>query len=374
VIEFSVTDLTVPVRTLLDSHDADPTAWTTEQLRGGYGNPVTAGIYRVAGTADEAGEPTNWRMVLKICHDPAKIGLGFLGTDERHWNYWKREPQLYASRFFDHLPDYFRYPKCYSVVTQANGDIWMWLEDLGAAEAEWNERRAEDLAYRLGRFNGVYLGDRPMPSDQVLIYPFARSWIETGMKHLFPYVTDPLAESHFWEHAGVVTLLGAGDDVALRTFLNDLDRHLTALDRLPQTLCHRDVWPTNLMWPEHSRDVLIDWGMTGVGAVGEDLVQPTWWAAKNGLIIDLVHSYLMGLRDAGWSGDETLVRYGWAASFAVRMSVLLIGELHGGFDQLAAAPSGHEAARLITSERLLKAEVMARETRRAANMAMTMAP
>jgi hypothetical protein len=117
---------------------------------------------------------------------------------------------------------------------------------------------------------------------------------------------------------------------------NDAPVLLAALDRLPQTFVHRDAWPGNLLVQNDNqgteRLVAIDWAICGLGAIGEEpagMVGPTLWhllvepadaSAFEGAVLG---AYIAGLRDGGWQGDEQLVRFGCAATLALRFAVLI---------------------------------------------------
>jgi len=111
---------------------------------------------------------------------------------------------------------------------------------------------------------------------------------------------------------------------------------LQALDRLPQTLCHRDAFRRNLFARRGEEGdwetVAIDWAYIGPGAIGEDivpLVQATVGFGEIELgqarLLDHVvfEGYLDGLRDTGWRGDPREVRLGFAAG-TIRYALGLI--------------------------------------------------
>jgi hypothetical protein len=127
---------------------------------------------------------------------------------------------------------------------------------------------------------------------------------------------------------------------------------LDALDRLPQTFCHRDAFAGNLfaLHGVDSREQMgaIDWANTGVGALGEEpaalvggsLVFFEIEASAARSLDELAFTeYLDGLRDAGWHENPQVVRFGYAAALALRYG------LGGALDvQIAADESTHEWA------------------------------
>lgn len=341
------TDLIVPVRRCLRSDTAVPTSWTAEELSGGFGNPVTAGVFRVSGAADDTSGPVSWRMVLKAYQDPRAVGMAHLGSADDHWNYWRRELDLATSPFFDDLPGFFSVPAVYGTEERADGQVWIWTENVHDAGAAWDEARFVDVAYRVGRFSGTYPAGTPLPANRSLCPDFAGSWIRT-LLDVFPYLTDPDDRRWFWEHPTVVRLLGPPTANPLLAFVDDVDRHRAVLGLLPQTLCHRDLWPTNILWPTPQRCVVIDWGMVGPGPVGEDLAQLSYGAYELGIAERLIAAYVAGLRASGWTGPEDVVHYAHEASAAVRNGFLLIGLLHGPVTEPQRITTHPEAAAVIT--------------------------
>ena len=141
-------------------------------------------------------------------------------------------------------------------------------------------------------------------------------------------------------------LLAAGKEPLIRgavtsRIMDDLQRlwqerevFLNALDRLPRTICHRDLVPTNLLTrvttDGHVKSVAVDWAFVGIGPVGEDLpplvlVPPpseTGTIGPEQLDEPLFTEYVQGLMDAGWRGQEQLARLGYIASAALRYGCL----------------------------------------------------
>lgn len=95
------------------------------------------------------------------------------------------------------------------------------------------------------------------------------------------------------------------------------------MELLPRTLCHLDVWPNNLFARTDGTITLVDWSFVGEGALGEDVgnlvpdsVFDLFYPARDlpDLDREVFAGYVSGLREAGWEGDERLVRLGMCAS------------------------------------------------------------
>ncbi|WSA22513.1 phosphotransferase [Streptosporangium subroseum] len=120
----------------------------------------------------------------------------------------------------------------------------------------------------------------------------------------------------------------------LRLHLNQ-ERLLSLMQALPRTICHLDVWPNNVIRRPTGEVVLLDWAFVGDGALGEDvgnLIPDSVFdlLIPHQLLGDLddqvTRAYLEGLDDAGWTGDERLVRLGICAS-AVKYDWLTVRSL-----------------------------------------------
>jgi hypothetical protein len=143
------------------------------------------------------------------------------------------------------------------------------------------------------------------------------------------------------------------------------DLFFDALDRLPQTICHLDVFRRNLFARKtaegDNQTVAVDWAFAGRGAIGEELV-PLIVASLMFYEVGLdqaqaleeivFEGYLEGLRDAGWRGDPRQVRLGYAAgSLRYRcggeigrfLTIMLDESLHEIAQQAFGRPIGEVA-------------------------------
>src|SRR6185503_12213108 len=105
---------------------------------------------------------------------------------------------------------------------------------------------------------------------------------------------------------------------------------------LPQTFCHLDAWRTNLIdAPSVSgeeRTVAIDWSFVGTAPAGQEVAilvggSHIWLDADPSELGSLSKraftAYVDGLHEAGWRGDERVVRFAYAASSALYLAPVL---------------------------------------------------
>jgi len=273
-----------------------------EPLTHNPSNGVTADVWREDGvvhkvlTRRRRDAPAHWTA----------------SEDPRHWNYWRREAEVYTSGLPEQLG--LGAPRLLGTSESPEGDVELWLEHVegrhaaaltiddleAAAEALGRAQGRADLPERewlSRRFLRAYSGTRP--ADPALLYDDA-AW------------EQPLIREHF---AGLRDGL-----VRLHERREDL---LRLAERLPRTVCHLDVWPNNLIRRPSGEIVFLDWAFTGDGALGEDIGNLVPDSVFDLLLphellgeLDerLTAAYLRGLRDAGRRGDEALVRLGIRAS------------------------------------------------------------
>jgi hypothetical protein len=119
----------------------------------------------------------------------------------------------------------------------------------------------------------------------------------------------------------------------LKRLWTERERFLAALARLPQTFCHHDAFRRNLLGrtgPGGDELVALDWADAGHAAVGQELVPLVLGSlsffeavgiAPHDLDAACFANYVIGLRDAGWAGDDRLARLGFTADAALHMTV-----------------------------------------------------
>lgn len=317
--------------------------WNIQLITYDATNPVSGGVYRVAGSGNDAGRSVSWSLILKIVQSPegAEPRPGywpgvFLPTDglDSPPMYWKREPLAYQSGLLDDLPAGPAAPRCFAVLEQSPSIYWLWLEEIADAYAgRWTLARYADTARQLGRFNGAYLAGRPLPDHPWLGYRWMRAWLEQiaqqgGMQRIVSAARQQPAVRPAFPRSMAERLVH---------LWRERELFLAALDRVPQTLCHRDAFPANLFArcsPDGREELLaVDWSFVGIGPVGEEIpslvaIPPPPEMGGVGpaeLQQPVFEGYIQGLREAGWNGDVAVVRLGYAASAALRYSCLTAG-------------------------------------------------
>jgi hypothetical protein len=294
-----------------------PGRWRSDPLY----EPVasaTAGIWRVSGDG--------WSVVLKLVHHSGDGHPNWqAGAAEDHWYYWRREALAYESGLTATFTGGLRGPACHLVCERPDGRIALWLEDAGSGDpgTRWPVASYELAARHLGRAQGAFAVDRPLPGEPWL----AREWLRA-------YLTQRdgdmalLGDGRVWARPLVADTLARTWAGPLRRMRDDQALFLDALDRLPRTVCHFDLHPANL-FALGGETVLIDWAFVGIGALGEDCavlvadavldfhVRPELF---DDLFAVVRRGYLDGLRDVGWTGPQDQVDLGMSATVAARLA------------------------------------------------------
>jgi hypothetical protein len=272
---------------------------------------VTRGVWRVTMSAGHT-------AVVKVLVPPLPASPA--ATDPQSLRYWLREARAYAAGApAPYCAAGVRGPALLARLDRPNGDVALWLEDIrGISGADWDLARFSAAARRLGQAQGVYLTRAPLPTDEWLSRGFLRQYLAVRK----PEDDRLLASDEAWRRPEIALHFPTELRDELRRLRADRELLLRWLEAGPQTFAHLDVWPDNL-FDVGAELVLIDWGFAGIGSAGEDmgnLVPDSVFDLRHpaGILGDLDRAvfagYVAGLHDAGWSGDERVIRLAMTAS------------------------------------------------------------
>lgn len=319
--------------------------WRIDQIAGGLGNPVSAGLYRLEGTGLSGREVVPWSAILKVIQSPANVGESNMGEgeDPTHWNYWKRELLVYQSGFLDTLPNGLTAPR-FLGANELPGDVaCLWLEDIADDYRDaWPLERYALATRHLGRLNGMHAGNRTRAMD----YP----WL--GRRRLWQWRDQfPEWREIPWDHPLTRALYPPAEVTNLRRLLHESEDYLARLERLPQTLCHGDAYPTNFKSRRAAggeQTVALDWALAHTGPLGYDLAPLILGAYLNLPGSDLPQvdralfdGYMAGLGDSGYDPAPAAVRFGYAASAVLLVALFQLMMLHYDI-QAGKVPAGDE--------------------------------
>lgn len=283
-----------------------------EPLAHNAANEATGGIWRLTG-------PAGRTRVLKIATPGRHVaGSSWHTSDEpTHWNYWQREVLAYraglpATAYADAG---IAGPPLVGVRDLADGSVALWLEHVdGLPGAAWDVDMFRDLATRLGAAQARWHGSAPR-------YPWlSRGWLRGyALSRPDPGRVD-------WDHPVLAAAWPAPLRAGIARLHRDAGRLLDAVEALPRTLAHLDVWPANLI-AGPAATVLLDWSFVGDGALGEDIGNLVVDTFADGLVpigmlpevtAAVTSGYLDGLRAAGNSADPATVVRAIHASAAAK--------------------------------------------------------
>lgn len=273
--------------------------------------------------------------------------------DPRHWNYWRREADVYRSGLPARLG--LGAPELADARTLPDGDIELVLSDVAGTHG--GDMSVEDIAavaFALGAGQGA---DR-QPSEPWLSRGFLRDY-STSRPADFTVLEDESA----WSIPLIAKYYPPEVRAALIRMHRNRERLLDLMLRLPRTVCHLDVWPNNVIRRPTGEVVFLDWSFVGDGAVGEDagnLVPDSFFdwphRARAGLAEDLpeavTEAYLDGLKQAGWRGDPRLavlgirasaVKYDWLTAWCLQTAKADVARRAYGTGEHVDAEAGTEA-------------------------------
>ena len=303
--------------------------WTVEPIVHELLTDTTSGLFRFTGHGHSAKGNRPWTVVLKCINNP-KLS----SQHPREATYWRREIMAYQSGLLEALPPGVRAPRFYGIMENEYG-AWVWIEYIKEATVkQWSLDYFQRTARQLGRFQGAYLFNTPLPDQPWLCRPFfGIGWAEQNGWSGF---MNPDFEQNAWKQPIIKGALDDKQKLRLLQLIVENLRFDLVNYRLPQVLCHNDVHRKNFMWaisPQTGEEELIgvDWAFTGPGAVGNDL---------GGLVVNsmyffdydpydaetleaaLLEGYLAGIADNGAGIDPRLVRLGYLISLSFWMEYL----------------------------------------------------
>jgi hypothetical protein len=273
-----------------------------------------------------------------------------------HWNYWEREALAYESGLTSGYSGAgIRGLRLLASHRRPDGDVTLWLEDAGGGDSVPGTRWGAQDYRRFARALGLAQGRAAVAGTGL-----DRPWLTR--RFLRGYVLSKLVDRGvLYSDAWRVPLVRDNFPRGLRRGLvrlhEDREFFFSLMERPPRTLCHLDVWPNNLFARGDGTFTLVDWSCVGEGALGEDvgnlvpdsvfdLFVPSDALPK--LDEAVFGGYVSGLREAGWEGDERLVRLGMCA-WAVKYEWLGPLMLERASD---AEHVGYDGSGVVDSERL----------------------
>lgn len=300
------------VRQIFGEPEVEIVTFSCEDLDYKTPNFTTAGIFHLHGLATIHHEQHPWSIILKIIKSDSTEK-----DDPEHHNYWRREALVFKSKILDELPSAIYAAKCYLVEEQADGTVWLWMERIEGEYAHSKEQ-FDYVAEQLGRFNGAYLTGKKIPDEPWICRSWLKSWT-TSSKMYAPNIENYFNQIHSDHIRNLWTWF--------QDFSNQMDRNLRTLNNLPQILAHQDLSQMNMLLTPNGGLVWIDWQFMSISGLGEDLGKMFGVNMSLGVIPthrykeykeSLFQFYLKGLRDTGWNGDQSLARYGYCLSTALR--------------------------------------------------------
>jgi hypothetical protein len=301
-----------------------------ETLRHNPLNAVTATVERIT-------EPDGRTVIRKELREPVEFDGPWAGSrDPRHWNYWRREIEVYRD---EKLRDQLRGTGLYLAeveIEEIGGGAVLHLEDIaGLQGTEFGLEDHAALSRAVGRWQAK-------PAE-------VEPWTSVGFLRDYSTTRDVrwelLDDDAAWEQPLIADHWPEGLRAAWTSLVAHREELLKLVEGLPRSRCHLDLWVSNAIRRPSGEIALLDWAFTGDGALGEDLgnhipdaALDLFWPADRlpELAETCIENYLEGLREGGWRGDPEQVRLAVLAS-AVKYAWLVPGLL-----ARAAEPS-HQA-------------------------------
>jgi hypothetical protein len=286
-------------------------AVSAETLRHNPKNEVTAGVERVT---DAGGRTLIKKRLRRPVPAAAPQTHWSASADPRHWNYWRREADVYRSAELRASLERAGLGLPAAEVEEHQDGVTLWLEDVaGTPGTVFTLADHVAVAEAAGRWQAQ--GPlRTAWSSERYLRTYSSNWDAR-----YELVDDDDA----WQQPLVRDNWPAGLRAGWQRLLAHKELLLGLMERLPRTRSHLDFWVCNQIRRPAGDFALIDWAFAGAGAIGEDVgnhvpdaVNDLFWPADRIGELDQAcfEAYLSGLRQAGWAGDAGLVRLGLVGS------------------------------------------------------------
>lgn len=302
---------------------------------------VTGGVYRVRGSTDEG---TAFSLVVKVVRhgvDGTPDGLWLSGADVGHRNYWKREWLAFDSGLLAGLPGRLRAPGTRLTTQTADGDCWVWMDDVGGRTGKaltLDDYRT--IGFALGTTQGSYAaGATALPDQPWLSRRWLHGWVEASAP-----MAENIGDDSVWGDPRLAPLRSLRERAA--EVWSRREELLATVEMLPLTVTHYDFWPANVFVTDDGGVIAIDWSQIGLGGLAQDLDQltldPVWmqvWPDADPRRLErmVLAGYADGLRASGLDVDESALWQWYAAAAGVRYVPMLGGQPRTAADPAAAS-------------------------------------
>ena len=256
----------------------------TSQVETMHGGTV-ARVFFISGTADGAkGSSHCYKMVLKLQQIWKR-------PNDQHS--WRREYDFYTSNIDLLLTNALHIPKCY-LATMNENETRLWIEYIeGYSGEELTIEMLEQVAYELGRFQGLLILKKEqlvLPeniTDVTFLEKELTQWYPQTYKYEFlcskecrlPEHVKEMLKRNPWNNESSIIYNYLRSDACdipfmLKEMILEIDEHKNDIfehfNKLPIVLNHRDFWIENVILNSSSISV-IDWDCVGWGYLGEDI-------------------------------------------------------------------------------------------------------
>lgn len=301
--------------------------WKTSVLPGESIGNGTLGLFKVEGSASVNGSISNWSAVVKAIDPDAEIGIA--GPNQ----HGRIELAAFAAGQIQSVETGLRPVPTYGITENKDNTSWLWLKDLsGSPRPPWTPETYATIARGIGQFNGLW------PEG---VHPRG-AWLDeigvTDRRAVFPAqwrtANEELREQSNLPEFSKIT--GTHKPDRIFRLIDDLATLIEATKTYPRSVAHNDCHTGNLFFdPDGSNEIIyaIDWAQVGLTPIGVDAGSfigtgmsrdRTQYEATLAHMDRSFDSYLLGLRDSGWDGNESEIKVASISSIATYVFMLAL--------------------------------------------------